>query len=179
MLQAFLVEKLDANPLIIVDGPLSFVDDAEAQSKIRSAVEAYNAHAVVSPAEGALVWSDADAARKFEFRIGDGLRPQRFGENQNLVGYYTCQSGRKYRYFGRCVSWVPFKQTYREIYLYHHDKKFVHDDVFSSRDMLVVLSEDLLRIEIDIDLLHRVALHHTEDSIEEWDRTEGAKSATA
>jgi hypothetical protein len=34
MLQAILVEKPDANPLTIVDGALSFDDDAEAESKI-------------------------------------------------------------------------------------------------------------------------------------------------
>jgi hypothetical protein len=90
-----------------------------------------------------LVWSDKDAARKFEFRTDDGLRPQRFGESKNLAGYYTCQSGRKYRYFGGCVTWVPFKQAYWEIYLYHHDKKFIYDDFVSSRDMLAVLGEDL------------------------------------
>jgi hypothetical protein len=172
MPQALLVEKFDVNPTTLL-GSLTISDEASVRSELSAAVQAYNANAVVRPVEGALVWSDTDAARRYEFRVGDGLREQRFGECKKLVGYYTCESGRTYWYFGKCVSWVPWKRTYWEVYLYRHDKKFIYDGVFDSKDLLGKLGEDLLRIEIGIDLLHAVSLERTKESIEEWDKTRG------
>ena len=170
MQHVLLIENLDANPLMIL-GSLTIDDESDTQPVLQAAIEAHNASAVLGTAEGALVWSDKDTARRYEFRIGDGLREQRFGNNEKLVGFHTCDSGRRYWYYGKCVTWVPGKRTYWEVYVYHHDKKFIYDGVFDSKDLLVKLEENLLRIEIDS--WHAIAEDRAIQRIEEWDRAQG------
>ena len=169
MLQAILVEQFDANPLIVL-GSLSVDDDTAAQSKIRAAIEAHNAAAVATQSEGALIWSDEVGSRKFELRLDyEGVIEQRFGNSKNLHGAYICESGRKYKYYGKCVSWVPGKRSFWEIYLFRHDKIFTYDGVFNSKDLLVKLDEDFFRSDMNIDLLHPVSVARAEQRIEEWD----------
>jgi hypothetical protein len=172
MQHALFIEKLDANPLIVVNS-LSIDDDAvDLQGWLQTAMGIHNANVLLGQAEGALVWSDKDAARRYEFRVGDGLREQRFGNSEKLIGFYTCDSGRGYWYYGKSVTWVPGKRTYWEVYVYRHDKKFTYDGIFDSADLLVKLDKDLPRIEIDS--WHGIAEHHAKQRIERWDRTQGA-----
>jgi hypothetical protein len=170
MLQAILVKELDKNPLAVL-GSLSIEDTADVAETIRGALERFNTSAVASKAQGALIWSDADASCTFEFRLDDQvLRKQRVGETKKLHGAFTCESGRKYKYYGKCVSWVPCKESFWEVYVFHHDKKFTYDGVFNSKDLLVKLRGPLLNLEVAADLLHALAIDAAQQSIEAWDR---------
>ena len=173
MLHARFVEKFDVNPLMIVEA-LSIDEGADAYDRLRAALQTHNEKAVVGKAEGALIWSDKIPSRRYELRLDkQAVRDERYGDTENLIGFYTCMSGRKYWYYGKCVSWVPRKRSYWEIYLFHHDKKFIHDGIFTSKDLLARFDEDFLRLDVDIRLLVAVGRQRAEERIEEWDEAQG------
>lgn len=89
----------------------------------------------------------------------------------NLHGSYVCESGAKYKYFGKCVSYVPGADSGWEAYLYHHDKVFKYDGIFDSPDLLTKLSGLLINIPMDTDLLRQLAVSSAEMKIEEWDKS--------
>jgi hypothetical protein len=89
----------------------------------------------------------------------------------NLHGTYVCNSGSKYKYFGKCTSWMPGAESTWEIYLCHHDKEFNYDGVFNSPDLLAKLSGPLVNIRMDVVLVRQLAISTAEHNIEEWDNS--------
>lgn len=88
----------------------------------------------------------------------------------NLHGTYESHRGMKYKYYGKCSTWVPGEDCSWEIHLYRHDKKFTSDSTFDSPDMLAELSGPLLNISIDADTVLELARNAAENAIEEWDQ---------
>jgi hypothetical protein len=69
-----------------------------------------------------------DRSGTFEFRTGQsGLRKKQYPDTFNLHGSYVCESGAKYKYYGKCISWVPGVESRWEAYLFHHDKQLKYD----------------------------------------------------
>lgn len=75
-----------------------------------------------------------DPLRRFEFR-SDGLAAKE-GHIHNatkLHGDYTSESGRRYRYYGRCTSDASNGASGWEVSLFNCDKKFKHDAIHDSK----------------------------------------------
>lgn len=92
-------------------------------------------------------------------------------ETYNLHGKYEALSGRRYQYYGFCKDWVDGGQSPWRIYLYDEDKKFIYDDVRTSKDMLVQFDSFGLNMTMGKKLTLDLARHAAEQKIEEWDRT--------
>lgn len=84
---------------------------------------------------------------------------------------YVCQSGAKYKYFGRCVR----AESRWEAVLYHHDKEFKNDSWLNSPDLLKNLSDLLVTASnlLDDDNLRELAISEAEKQIEAWDKSNG------
>lgn len=165
---AVLVESLESNPIVLLD-PVRLQDE-DLPGQIDAALDAYNAVHVASKAAGALLWYDDRPTQTFEyFRDEQAVRAQTFRDSVSLVGFHTCNSGRRYWYYGKCVGSMPGKRTYWEARLFHHDKKFVFDGVFDSKDLLAVFSNDFYVLEQNARQLKATAETELFAAIEEWD----------
>jgi hypothetical protein len=78
-------------------------------------------------------------------------------------------SGRRYWYYGKCVGWVKGKRTYWEARLFHHDKTFVFDGIFNSKDLLAIFSRDFYAIDSYARRLKQIAEMELFAEIEDWD----------
>jgi hypothetical protein len=168
MYQALLVEKLGVNPLIALD-VVSFESGTDLHAQIHDTVEKHNAQGGTK-AEGALIWSPGDYAERYEyFTEESALRRESHGATAVLRETYTTAKGNKFWFYGKCVSWVPGKRSFWEIYLYHHDKKFTYDGIFDSPDLLAKLGEDYPPMNCHIEILKAESLFRARQAIEDWD----------
>lgn len=165
---AVLVEGSEANPTILLD-PVTLKDE-DVPAQLDAAMDAYNAGNVLSKATGALLWYDDRPNQTFEYFVKErAVRARQFPAVVSLTGFYTCASGRRYWYYGKVVGWVKGKRTYWEARLFHHDKKFVFDGVFDSKDLLAILSHDFYAIDSHARRLKPIAEMELFTEIEDWD----------
>ncbi len=92
-----------------------------------------------------------------------------------LFGKYEALSGRRFQYYGFCTEWVEGGQSPWTVWLYDENKKFAHDDVRTSPDMLAELSSFGLNFKMGRELTTDLARHTAEKRIEEWDRANVAR----
>jgi hypothetical protein len=165
---AVLVEGLESNPIVLLEPVRLAGDDLPGQ--LDASLDAYNAANAVRKATGALLWYDDKPHQTFEYlRDEQAVRAQRFRDTVSLTGFYICTSGRRYWHYGKCVGWVPGKRSYWEARLFHHDKKFVFDSVFASKDLLAIFSNDFYELERNARWLKSTAEAELFAAIEEWD----------
>ncbi len=175
MMQIIVVEKLDTNPLVVLDR--ATVDDALVGGETRRLVENYNKRSIM-PAEGALAWSVSGGAKKFEYRVGaEGLVEYERGETANVHGTYVCASGARYKFYGKAVSYVPGRESLCEIFVFHPDKQFKHDGFLDSKDCLAKLRGLLIDMRCDREATRRLGIQVAEMEIEKWDANKRASRA--
>lgn len=164
MTKILVVQKVDANPLIVFDA--AFVDDAKVEDEARRIVRDHNARSPVQ-AEGALIWSVDGELRTFEFFADNPtLRPHQRPRVENLHGVYEAHDGQKFKYYGKCVWYTWRTDAYWEVRVFHFDKQFKYDGVFDSKDVLEVLQGPLLHMNLDKETMLALARAEVERTIE-------------
>jgi hypothetical protein len=167
MLHAYLVD----NPRLHSPAFLklvSFDDDTDIVGNVQAQIEAHNDGNEECRAGGAFIWFD-DRHDRFQYIANDVRLRERFGDMTKLHDHITCMSGRTYKYFGECFDWIPAGRSFWRGWLYTEDKKFVHDDVRTSKDQLTKFEGELLNIPIDISTVKALADDQLRQAIERWD----------
>lgn len=167
MLHAYLVDNpnLESPQFLKL---VSFDDEADIPGKALAAVNAFNEQKVTSHAGGALLWFD-NRPERLQYAAEDQSLRERFGKVRNLHGTVTYISGRTYKFYGRCCGWIPGGRAYWKAWLYAEDKKFIFDDVRSSKDQLASFEGELLNLDMDIGLVKALADDALRNAIEDWD----------
>ncbi len=102
----------------------------------------------------------------------------------NFHGSCVCESGAKYKYYGKCV-FVPGGESRWEVHLYHQDKVFKNNGFMDSPDMLDKLSGPLTGAPANIsgqrdkDGLRELAEMLAKMDIEAWDKSNGRANRPA
>jgi hypothetical protein len=167
MLHAYLVDDPNLNSPQFLK-LVSFEDETDIPGKALAVVNAFNGQKVTSRAGGALLWFD-DRPDRLQFAAEDQSLRERLGEVRNLHGSISCMSGRTYKFYGRCCGWIPGGRAYWTAWLYAEDKKFVYDDVRTSKDQLAKFEGELFNMPIDSGTLKTVSDDAVRNAIEEWD----------
>ena len=163
-MKVLVVQKVDANPLIVFDAAL--VDDARVEVETRRMVRHHNARSAVQ-AEGALVWSVDGESRTFEFfAVDPTLRPHQRPRVENLHGVYETHDGRKFKYYGKCVWYTWRTDAYWEVRVFHYDKQFKYDGVLDSKDVLATLRGPHLHWNLDKEIMLALARGEVGQKIE-------------
>ena len=164
MMKVLVVQKVDANPLIVFHAAL--VDDGKAEEETRRMVQDHNARSAVH-AEGALIWSVDGEPRTYEFFADDPtLRPHQMPRVENLHGAYETHAGRKFKYYGKCVWYTWRTDAYWEVRVFHHDKQFKYDGVLDSKDVVATLRGPHLHMDLGKEVMLGLARGEVERKIE-------------
>jgi hypothetical protein len=167
MLHAYLVD----NPRLTTPQFLklvSFDGDTDIPARLQAAIDVHNEDNGECPAGGALVWFD-DRRERLQYIAPELRLEERLGEMAKLHGAIRCASGREYKYFGQCFGWIPGSRAYWKGWLYPADKKFIFDDIRTSKDQLAKFEGELLNLPIDIVIVKALGDDALRNAIEEWD----------
>lgn len=171
MLHAYLVD----NPRLLSPQFLklvSFDGDTDIPARVQAAINVHNEGNEECSAGGALIWFD-DRRERLQYVAPELRLEERVGEMAKLHGTVRCVSGREYLYFGKCFGWIPRSRAYWKGWLYAADKKFVHDDIRTSRDQLAKFEGELLNLPIDIVTVKALGDNALRNAIEDWDSKRG------
>jgi hypothetical protein len=167
MLHACLVDDPSLKSPQFLDH-ISFEDETDPSGKALEAIKSFNERKVACLARGALLWFDGRPER-FEYIAEDSILRERLGEMAKMDGTITCMSGRTYKYFGQCFGWIPGSRAYWKGWLYTADKKFIFDDIRTSKDQLAMFAGEMLNMPLDIGTVKALAENALLNDVEEWD----------